>query len=300
VADTAQSDSEFRFESVPEVREGLKHVAYLADEGIAGVVYLADRLQKPVLVEGPAGTGKTQLAKSVAEMTGARLIRLQCYEGLDESKALYEWNYKKQLLRIQAQRVAEEGGPSSWSDIEDDIFSEDFLLTRPLLEAIRADENVVLLIDEVDRVEVETEALLLEILSDYQVSIPELGTVEATQIPLVFLTSNNTRELSEALKRRCLYLHIDYPELDREKEIVLTRVPDIGEHLADQIVRIVRSIRQLELKKHPSVSETLDWARTLVLLGVNDVDAEQAKDTLHILLKYQSDIAKAEKELSTT
>jgi MoxR-like ATPase len=293
------AESAFRFENVPAVRDGLKDVAYLADEGIAGVVYLADRLQKPILVEGPAGTGKTQLAKSVAEMTGARLIRLQCYEGLDESKALYEWNYKKQLLRIQAQRVSEQEG-TTWHDVEEDIFSEEFLLTRPLLEAIRADDKVVLLIDEVDRVEVETEALLLEIHSDYQVSIPELGTVSATQIPLVFLTSNNTRELSEALKRRCLYLHIDYPELDREKEIVLTRIPDISDHLADQIVRIVRSIRQLELKKHPSVSETLDWARTLVLLGVKDVDADQAKDTLHILLKYQSDIAKATKELSTT
>jgi MoxR-like ATPase len=293
------AESKFRFENVPAVRDGLKDVAYLADEGIAGVVYLADRLQKPILVEGPAGTGKTQLAKSVAEMTGARLIRLQCYEGLDESKALYEWNYKKQLLRIQAQRVSEQEG-GTWHDVEEDIFSEEFLLTRPLLEAIRADDKVVLLIDEVDRVEVETEALLLEILSDYQVSIPELGTVAATQIPLVFLTSNNTRELSEALKRRCLYLHIDYPDLDREKEIVQTRIPDISDHLADQIVRIVRSIRQLELKKHPSVSETLDWARTLVLLGVKDVDAEQAKDTLHILLKYQSDIAKATKELSDT
>jgi MoxR-like ATPase len=270
---------------------------YLADEGIAGVVYLADRLRKPVLVEGPAGTGKTQLAKSVAEMTGSRLIRLQCYEGLDESKALYEWNYKKQLLRIQAQRVSEDHG-ASWVDIEEDIFSEEFLLTRPLLEAIRADEPVVLLIDEVDRVEVETEALLLEILSDYQVSIPELGTVIAKQIPLVFLTSNNTRELSEALKRRCLFLHIDYPHLEREKQIVLTRVPGISEHLADQIVRIVRSVRTLELKKHPSVSETLDWARTLVLLGIESIDAEQAKETLHILLKYQSDIIKAGKELS--
>ncbi len=287
-----------RFESVPEVREGLKKVAYLADEGISGVVYLADRLDKPILVEGPAGTGKTQLAKSVAEMTGARLIRLQCYEGLDESKALYEWNYKKQLLRIQAQRVSEDQG-GQWTDIEEDIFSEDFLLTRPLLEAIRADEPVVLLIDEVDRVEVETEALLLEILSDYQVSIPEMGTVSATQIPLVFLTSNNTRELSEALKRRCLYLHIDYPDLEREKEIVLTRVPEISDHLADQVVRIVRSIRQLELKKHPSVSETLDWARTLVLLGIQNIDAEQARDTLNILLKYQSDITKAAKELAT-
>src|SRR5205085_3268417 len=255
------------------------------------------RLQKPVLIEGPAGTGKTQLAKSVAEMSGARLIRLQCYEGLDESKALYEWNYKKQLLRIQSQRVVEAEG-AKWADIEEDIFGEDFLLTRPLLEAIRAGDPVVLLIDEVDRVEVETEALLLEVLSDYQVSIPELGTVIATQIPLVFLTSNNTRELSEALKRRCLFLHIDYPELEREKEIVLTRVPGVTEHLADQIARIVRSIRTLELKKHPSVSETLDWARTLVLLGVDSIDAEQAKETLHILLKYQTDIAKASKELS--
>jgi MoxR-like ATPase len=287
-----------QFESVPAVRDGLRRVQYLADEGIAGVVYLADRLGKPVLIEGPAGTGKTQLAKSVAEMAGARLIRLQCYEGLDESKALYEWNYKKQLLRIQAQRVAEDAG-SEWTDIEEDIFSEPFLLTRPLLEAIRADEPVVLLIDEVDRVEVETEALLLEILSDYQVSIPELGTVSANQIPLVFLTSNNTRELSEALKRRCLFLHIDYPDLEREKEIVLTRVPGVSDHLADQIVRIVRSIRSLELKKHPSVSETLDWARTLVLLGIDSIDADQAKETLHILLKYQTDIAKATKELTT-
>jgi MoxR-like ATPase len=286
-----------RFDSVTAVREGLRDVAYLADEGIAGVVFLADRLAKPVLVEGPAGTGKTQLAKSVAEMTGARLIRLQCYEGLDESKAIYEWNYKKQLLRIQAQRVSEaEGG--QWADIEEDIFSEEFLLTRPLLEAIRADDPVVLLIDEVDRVEVETEALLLEVLSEYQISIPELGTVTAKQFPLVFLTSNNTRELSEALKRRCLFLHIDYPDLDREREIVLTRVEGIAESLADQIVRIVRSIRALELKKAPSVSETLDWARTLVLMGIENIDAEQATATLNILLKYQSDIAKAAKELS--
>jgi MoxR-like ATPase len=289
---------DYRFESVPAVRDGLKKVDYLADEGIAGVVYLADRLQKPVLIEGPAGTGKTQLAKSVAEMSGARLIRLQCYEGLDESKALYEWNYKKQLLRIQAQRVSEAEG-AKWLDIEEDIFGEDFLLTRPLLEAIRSEEPVVLLIDEVDRVEVETEALLLEVLSDYQVSVPELGTVVATQIPLVFLTSNNTRELSEALKRRCLYLHIDYPDLEREKEIVLTKVPDITENLADQIARIVRSIRQLELKKAPSVSETLDWARTLLLLGIENVDAEAATGTVNILLKYQSDIAKAVKEFAS-
>ncbi|HEY5696576.1 MAG TPA: MoxR family ATPase [Acidimicrobiales bacterium] len=282
----------YRFDAVDEVREGLSKVDYLADEGIAGVVYLADRLQKPILVEGPAGTGKTQLAKSVAEMTGARLIRLQCYEGLDEAKALYEWNYKKQLLRIQAERNSE----GTWNEIEDDIFSDEFLLERPLLEAIRSPDPVVLLIDEVDRVEVETEALLLEILSDYQVSIPELGTVVASQIPLVFLTSNNTRELSEALKRRCLYLHIDYPDLEREKEIVLTKVPGVSENLADQIARIVRSIRQLELKKAPSVSETLDWARTLVHLGVEQVDEQQATETITILLKYQADIAKAIKE----
>jgi MoxR-like ATPase len=286
--------AEYRFDTVPAVREGLRDVNYLADEGIAGIVYLADRLQKPILVEGPAGTGKTQLAKSVAELTGARLIRLQCYEGLDESKALYEWNYKKQLLRIQAER--KDG--STWEDVETDIFSDDFLLTRPLLEAIRAHDPVVLLIDEVDRVEVETEALLLEILSDYQVSIPELGTIEARQIPLVFLTSNNTRELSEALKRRCLYLHVDYPDLEREKEIVLRKVPDITDALADQVARIVRSLRQLELKKAPSVSETLDWARTLMLLGVESVDNATAAGTANILLKYQSDIAKAMKEFT--
>ncbi|MHB1585072.1 MAG: AAA family ATPase [Acidimicrobiales bacterium] len=294
-----------RFESVPGVRRDLASIGYLADEGIAGVVYLADRLAKPVLVEGPAGTGKTQLAKSVAELTGSRLIRLQCYEGLDESKALYEWNYRKQLLRIQAQQVAEAPGAETatgagtprWKALEEDIFSEDFLLTRPLLEAIRAQEPVVLLVDEVDRVELETEALLLEVLSEYQVSIPELGTVRATRLPMVFLTSNNTRELSEALKRRCLYLHIDYPELDREREIVAARVPGITTELADQVARIVRSLRTLELRKPPSVSETLDWARTLVVLGVESIDATGARDTLNILLKYQTDIERAAKEL---
>ncbi len=289
--------TDHRFDDVASVRTALRDVEYLADDGIASVVFLGDRLGKPVLIEGPAGTGKTQLAKSVAELSGARLIRLQCYEGLDEAKALYEWNYKKQLLRIQVEKDSGESD-IDWADIHDDIFSDEFLLTRPLLEAIRADDPVVLLIDEVDRVEVETEALLLEILSDYQVSVPELGTLEARQIPLVFLTSNNTRELSEALKRRCLFLHIDYPSMDREKEIVLTKVPEVTENLADQIARVVRSIRSLELKKPPSVSETLDWARTLVLLGISEIGEEQARETLNILLKYQSDIDKAAKELS--
>ena len=282
-----------RFSDVAALKDELAGVDYLSDEGIAGVVYLADRLQKPILVEGPAGTGKTQLAKGVSEITGARLIRLQCYEGLDEAKALYEWNYKKQLLRIQA----EGGSDEDWTDLSDDIFSDEFLLTRPLLEAIRSEEPVVLLIDEVDRVEVETEALLLEILSDYQVSIPELGTIEAKQIPLVFLTSNNTRELSEALKRRCLYLHVDYPQLEREREIVLAKTPGISENLADQVARVVRSIRHLDLKKSPSVSETLDWARTLMLLNIETIDEQVAKETLNILLKYQTDIIKAAKEL---
>jgi MoxR-like ATPase len=290
-----------RFGSLEEVRDGLNAVGYLADDGLSGVVYLADRLAKPVLVEGPAGTGKTELAKSTAAVLGARLIRLQCYEGLDEAKALYEWNYKKQLLRIQVERRAEDSdgaGPPGWESLEEDLFSEEFLLTRPLLEAIRATDPVVLLVDEVDRLEIETEALLLEVLSDYQVSIPELGTISANQIPLVFLTSNNTRELSEALKRRCLFLHLDYPSLERERAIVLAKVPGVTSELADQIARIVRSLRSLDLKKHPSISETIDWARTLVLLGIEAVDAETARATLHILLKYQSDIEVAAKELA--
>ena len=285
-----------RFSSVDEVVDRLRGVDYLADTGIAGVVYLADRLEKPVLVEGPAGVGKTELAKAVAAITGSRLIRLQCYEGLDESKALYEWNYKKQLLRIQADREHE----TDWDTVESDIFSDEFLLTRPLLEAIRAEEPIVLLIDEVDRVEMETEALLLEVLSDFQVSIPELGTIVGRQRPIVILTSNNTRELSEALKRRCLYLHIDYPELEREKEIVRVRVPEIEDELAEQIAQVVRSIRSLDIKKAPSISETIDWARTLLFLGHKSVDQQVLGDTLHVLLKYQTDIAKARKELVDT
>jgi len=289
-----------RFDSPEEVTSRLRDVDYLSDAAIASTVFLADRLNKPVLVEGPAGTGKTQLAKSVAEILGARLIRLQCYEGLDESKTLYEWNYRKQLLRIQAGQSDGVKDDNDWSALEEDIFDEDFLLARPLLEAIRATEPVVLLIDEVDRVELETEALMLEVLSEYQVSIPELGTVKANQIPIVFLTSNNTRELSEALKRRCLFLHVGYPDIERERLIVETRVPGISKELADQIARIVRTIRDMDLRKSPSVSETIDWARTLVVLGKDTIDEKDAVETLHILLKYQTDIEKATAELTGT
>ena len=284
-----------RFDSPHEIQKLLAENDYLSDEAIASVTFLADRLAKPVLVEGPAGTGKTALAQAVADSIGARLIRLQCYEGLDESKALYEWNYRKQLLRIQAGRP--EGSAEEWAHLEEDIFAEEFLLTRPLLEAITATDPVVLLIDEVDRVELETEALLLEILSEYQVSIPELGTVRAKQIPMVFLTSNNTRDLSEALKRRCLYLYVGYPTIERERDIILARVPGISAVLAEQIAQVVRSLRTLDLKKAPSVSETLDWARTLVVLGREELGEQDAADTLHILLKYQSDIERATKEL---
>jgi MoxR-like ATPase len=284
-----------RFDSPAQVGALLAGVDYLPSSEIAAVTFLADRLAKPVLVEGPAGTGKTALAAAVAAATGSRLIRLQCYEGLDESKALYEWNYRKQLLRIQAGRRADE--TASWSDLEEDIFSDDFLLTRPLLEAITAPDPVVLLIDEVDRVEIETEALLLEILSEYQVSIPELGTVRARQIPMVFLTSNATRELSEALKRRCVFLHVGYPDPERERDIVTTRVPGIATQLATQIAQMVYSLRQLPLRKAPSVSETLDWARTLVILGHDELGPEVAAETLHVLLKYQSDIAAAHEAL---
>ena len=284
-----------RFDSPHELQKSLAEHDYLSDDAIASVTFLADRLAKPVLVEGPAGTGKTALAQAVADASGARLIRLQCYEGLDETKALYEWNYRKQLLRIQAGRS--EGATEEWAHLEEDIFAEEFLLTRPLLEAITATDPVVLLIDEVDRVELETEALLLEILSEYQVSIPELGTVRAKQIPMVFLTSNNTRELSEALKRRCLYLYVGYPTIERERDIILARVPGISEVLAQQIAQVVRSLRSLDLKKAPSVAETLDWARTLVILGREEIGEADAAETLHILLKYQSDIERATKEL---
>ena len=239
------------FESPAAVAAALADAGYLPDDRIAQVIFLADRLDKPVLVEGPAGVGKTELAKALASVSGRRLVRLQCYEGLDESKALYEWNYRKQLLRLQADQGKE------WAELEGDIFDRDYLLTRPLLEAITSHEPVVLLVDEIDRVEVETEALLLEVLSEFQVTIPELGTIEARSRPMVVLTSNNTRELSEALKRRCLFLHIGYPTPDRERQILLTRVPGLPEALAAQVAGLVRSIRSLPLRKPPSISETI-------------------------------------------
>ncbi len=281
-----------QFASVDDVRERLNAAGYLTDHAIATTVFLADRLGKPLLVEGPAGVGKTELAKAVAEATGSELIRLQCYEGLDEARALYEWNYKKQLLRIQASK-----DDDSWDDIHDDVFAEEFLMSRPLLTAIRNPHATVLLIDETDKADVEVEGLLLEVLSDFQVTIPELGTITAARRPIVFLTSNATRELSEALKRRCLYLHLDYPDADREKAIVLSRVPEVAEQLADTLVRTVRALRALELKKSPSIAESIDWARTLVALGLDTLDEQAVKDTLGVVLKHASDHERAATQL---
>jgi MoxR-like ATPase len=287
--------------SVAEVKEALGRVGYLADEPAALVAYLAQRLGKPVLVEGPAGVGKTELAKAISRATERQLIRLQCYEGLDEAKALYEWNYRKQLLRIQAskssdvepgaegaapRREADEGAPTDWGD----IFSEEFLLTRPLLQAIAATEPVVLLIDEIDKTDQEFEAMLLEVLSDFQISIPELGVVRARTHPIVVLTSNNSRELTEALKRRCLYLWLDYPEVEREMQIVRLHSPEIDERLARRLVEVVHLVRQLDLKKPPSIAESIDWARALLLLGADDIDRSVFERTMSIVVKHRSDM----------
>ncbi|MFF7248472.1 AAA family ATPase [Embleya sp. NPDC008237] len=278
------------FASPEDARTRLGAVDYLTDPGIATAVFLADALGKPLLIEGPAGVGKTELAKAVAAAASAELIRLQCYEGLDESRALYEWDYRKQLLRIQA-------GVDGWDEARAGIFAEEFLLARPLLTAIRRDEPTVLLIDETDKADVEVEGLLLEVLSDFQVTIPELGTITASRRPFVVLTSNATRELSEALKRRCLYLYIDYPTPERERDIVLTRVPGIRAQLAEQVVRTVASLRALELKKAPSIAETLDWARTLIALAADELDEETIASTLGVVLKHASDHTRAAKEL---
>ena len=284
------------FSSVGDVRERLAGTGYLADEATATTVFLADALGKPLLVEGPAGTGKTELAKAVAGCAGARLVRLQCYEGLDEARALYEWNYRKQLLRIQAASLpAREGG---WEDLRDDIFGPEYLLERPLLAAIRGTEPTVLLVDETDKADVEVEGLLLELLSDFQVTVPELGTIRAERIPFVVLTSNATRELSEALKRRCLYLHADYPAAEREREIVLTRVPEASAELAAQVVRAIRVLRGLELRKPPSIAETIDWARTVLALGAPGLDDATAAATLGVVLKHPSDQARAREALA--
>jgi len=288
---------------IDEVQERLRQAGYLADTATGTVVHLASVLGKPVLIEGPAGTGKTQLAKSVAAMTGKPLIRLQCYEGLDESKAIYEWDYRRQLLQLQLQQSRPGAdGPPGRAPAPDltaaGIFGEDFLLSRPLLAAIRSQQPVVLLIDEVDRLDMEAEALLLEVLSEYQVSIPELGTVAARHIPQVFLTSNNTRDLSEALKRRCLYLHLGYPSVQREAEIVQLHVPELNVHLAAEIARLVAVLRSADLKKPPSISETVDWARTLLALGAAELTDDVTRQTLTVLLKYERDIAVALAELS--
>jgi len=277
------------FASVDDARDKLASTGYLVDSELATVVFLGDAMGKPVLLEGPAGTGKTELAKAVAAGTGATLIRLQCYEGLDEARALYEWNYRKQLLRIQAAQATTDDG--AWDEIHDDIFSEPFLLERPLLAAIRHEGLVVLLIDETDKADVEVEGLLLELLSDFQVTIPELGTIAASQRPFVVLTSNSTRELSEALKRRCLHAQVEYPDAARERAIVRSRVPEVTEVLAEQIVRAVRAMRALDLRKPPSVAETIDWARAVEALGHHDLTDAVAGQTLGVVLKNDMDKA---------
>ena len=295
------------FESIEQVTEGLNGQHYISTDEISTVSFLANKLGKPLLAEGPAGVGKTELAKAWAGATGKRLIRLQCYEGLDEGKALYEWEYAKQMLYTQLLRdklsevLSETDTLTQAADRlaqeENVFFSDRFLLARPLLQAITADEPVVLLIDEIDRADAEFEAFLLEVLSDFQVSIPELGTISAKHRPDVLLTSNNTRELSEALKRRCLYLFVDYPAHESELSIVRLRVPELGDKLAQQAVDVVQSLRKLDLKKNPSVSETIDWAKALVMLNADRLDQKTLETTLTVLLKHESDVQKARRAL---
>jgi MoxR-like ATPase len=280
-----------------EVRQGLRHARYITTSRVETAVFLALVLEKPLLVEGPAGAGKNELAKVLAEMLATELVRLQCYEGLDEARALYEWNYQKQLLRLQADRTLPTD--ASWGSLSKDIFSREYLLERPLLRAITAARRVVLLIDEVDKSDEEFEAFLLEVLSDFQVSVPELGTISARHRPVVVLTSNCARELSEALKRRCLHLYIDFPGADKEAEILALKVPEADEALRDQVARFVYGLRRLDLKKAPSIAETLDWCRALLALGVRGLDAAAVRQTLNLLLKHEDDVRKAEAKVAS-